>query len=313
MRFELTILGCSGAVPAYGRFPTQQLLNINGQLYMIDCGEGAQMRFSDYGVRWGKLGHIFISHHHGDHVLGLPGMLSSMGLNCRTAPLHIFGPAAVGAFLQSARAFLGRLSYTVDFHEVDPEQNALVYEDKQVAVFSLPLQHSAPTSGYLFREKERPRHMIAPLIEKYQIPYSAIPGIKAGGGFESPAHGFIPNEELTSPAALPRSFAFCSDTRYVPSLASYIKGVDLLYHEGTFLEAQRQQAEETDHSTARQAAEIALAAGVRQLVLGHYSTRYYTLGPTLREACSVFPNSLLGFDGLTVPVPLRYPTAPGEG
>lgn len=310
MRFELTILGCSGAVPAYGRFPTQQLLNVNDQLYMIDCGEGAQMRFSDYGVRWGKLGHIFISHHHGDHVLGLPGLLSSMGLNCRTAPLRIFGPAEVGRFLESACAFLGSLSYEVDFCEVDPERHALVHEDKRVQVFSLPLQHSARTSGYLFREKERPRHMKAPLIKQYQIPYSAIPGIKAGAGFDSPVHGFLPNEELTSPAALPRSFAFCSDTRYAPSLIPYIKGVDLLYHEGTFLEAQRQQAEETSHSTARQAARVALSADARQLVLGHYSTRYYTLGGILQEACAVFPNSLLGFDGLTVPVPLRYPSGP---
>lgn len=302
MRFELTILGCSGAVPAYGRFPTMQLLNVQEQLFMIDCGEGAQMRFGQYRVRWGKLSHIFISHHHGDHVLGLPGLLSSMGLNHRTAPLHVFGPPKVGQFLEKACNFKERLSYPVHFHEIDPEQHALVYENKHLTVHSLPLRHSVPASGFLFREKDRPRGMRGEQIEKYDIPYKSIPAIKAGQDFVSAEYGTIANELLTVPPPRSRSFAFCSDTAYQESLLDHIYGVDLLYHEATFLEKHKEQALETGHSTVKEAARIAAEGNVRTLVLGHYSTRYPLLDTILQEATSVFPNTILGSDGLIIPL-----------
>jgi ribonuclease Z len=279
-----------------------QLLNVQEQLFMIDCGEGAQMRFSQYGVRWGKLSHIFISHHHGDHVLGLPGLLSSMGLNHRTAPLHVFGPPKVGQFLDKACNFTERLSYSVHYHEIDPEQHVLVYENKYLTVYSLPLRHSVPASGFLFREKKRPRGMRGEQIEEYGIPYKSIPAIKAGQDFVSAEHGTIANELLTVPPPKPRSFAFCSDTAYQESLLDYIYGVDLLYHEATFLEKHKEQALETGHSTVKEAARIAAEGNVRTLVLGHYSTRYPLLDSVLKEATSVFPNTILGSDGLIIPL-----------
>lgn len=302
MRFDLTILGCSGAVPAYGRYPTMQLLNVQEQLFMIDCGEGAQMRFSQFNVKWGKLSQIFISHHHGDHVLGLPGLLSSMGLNHRTAPLTIFGPPKVGLFLEQACTFTERLSFPVHFELVDPLRSGLIYENKYLSVYSLPLRHSVPATGYLFKEKERPRSMRGELIEHYNIPYQAIPGIKGGDDFLSPEHGEIRNEELTIPPPQPRSFAFCSDTAYEPSLLDHIYGVDLLYHEATFLREHQTQARETGHSTVQEAAMMALKANARTLVLGHYSTRYPVLDRVLKEAVSIFPNTILGSDGLIVPL-----------
>ena len=282
-----------------------QLLNVQEQLFMIDCGEGAQMRFSDFSVKWGKLSHIFVSHHHGDHVLGLPGLLSSMGLNHRTAPLTVFGPPKVGAFLHQACAFSERLSFPVHFEAVDPTCYAMVYESKYLRVYSLPLRHSVPAAGYLFQEKERPRSMRGELIEKFQIPYQAIPGIKKGEDFFSSTHGLIPNDALTIAPPKPRAFAFCSDTAYQPSLTDYIYGVDLLYHEATFLQKHEAQANETGHSTVKEAARTALNAGAGTLLLGHYSTRYPVLDRILQEAVSIFPNTILGSDGLIVPLMAR--------
>lgn len=270
---------------------------------MVDCGEGAQMRFNQFGVRWGKLHHIFISHHHGDHILGLPGLLSSMGLNSRKADLHIYGPPQVGVFLKQTRDFAGRLPFPVHYHEVDPNGHHLVFENRFLEVFSLPLRHSVPASGYLFREKQRPRKMRAEQIEKFNIPYKAIPSIKAGGDFRSPEDGVIANTRLTYPPPRRRSFAFCSDTAYFEPLADYIYGVDLLYHEATFLEKHRDQALATGHSTVRDAATLASMGEVGTLVLGHYSTRYPILDRVLKEAVFVFPNTLLGSDGLVVPLP----------
>ena len=305
MRFDLTILGCSGAVPAYGRYPTMQLLNVQEQLFMIDCGEGAQMRFGDFSVKWGKLSYIFISHHHGDHVLGLPGILSSMGLNHRREPLTIFGPPEVGKYLQQICAFSQRLSFPVHYREVDPTRHLLVYENSFLEVFSLPLRHSVPAAGYLFREKQRPRTMRGELIAKYEIPYKAIPDLKQGTDFLSPKFGRIPNAALTLPPSKPRSFAFCSDTAYEPQLADYVRNVDLLYHEATFLERHKEQAVQTGHSTVKEAAVTALNANAGALVLGHYSTRYPVLDRTLREAVTVFPNTILGSDGLIVPIMMK--------
>ncbi|NRA51521.1 MAG: ribonuclease Z [Phaeodactylibacter sp.] len=304
MRFDLTILGCSGAVPAYGRFPTMQIINVQGQLYMIDCGEGAQIRFRDFNVRWGKLSHIFISHHHGDHVLGLPGLLSSMGLNQRTSDLYISGPPEVGIFLKESCGFIHQLPYPVYYKEVDPFDHNRVFENHQIEVFSLPLKHSVPAVGYLFREKERPRTMRGELIAQFDIPYKAIPAIKAGEDFHSPVHGVIANADLTLPPPAARSFAFCSDTAYEEKLIPYINGVDLLYHEATFRQLHEAQAGETGHSTVQDAAKLANKAKVKTLVIGHYSSRYPVLDQVLREAIEEFPNTILGSDGLIVPLSL---------
>lgn len=305
MRFEINILGSSGAVPAYGRFPSMQLLDVQSRLYLIDCGEGAQLRFAEYGLSWAKLRQIFITHQHGDHLFGLPGLLSSMALNGRVQSLDLFGPAGVGEFWQAVAPSLGKLPFPVHFHTVDPSQYALIFEDKRLQVFSLPLKHRAPTSGYLFKERQRQPNMRPEQIAKYDIPYQAIPKIKAGEGYQSPQHGYLTHEALTLPPPLPRSFAYCSDTAYHEPLLPYIKGVDLLYHEATFTEQHREQAEKTMHTTARDAARMASASGAQQLLLGHFSARYTSLGPLLLEACELFPNTFLGVDGSVVPIPFR--------
>lgn len=305
MKFELTLLGTSGAVPAYGRFPTMQVLNVQEAMYMIDCGEGAQMRFSDYNIHWGRLKHIFISHLHGDHFYGLWGLINSMALNGRNADLTIFCPAALKDMLRAVMPYMKKLSFEVKFQPIPQDKHVLVHEDKRIQVFTLPLNHSVPAAGFLFREKERPRSMRGALIEKYSIPYQQIPYIKAGADYVAEDGIRIPNERLTTAPPKPRTYAYCSDTAWQPSLLPLIQGADLLYHEATFCEREREQASKTLHSTASDAARIAREAQVRQLVLGHYSSRYKYLDVLLAEACQVFPNTLLGMDGGIINVPLR--------
>jgi len=305
MKFELTLLGTSGAVPAYGRFPTMQVLNIQETLYMIDCGEGAQMRFTDCGIRWGRLKQLFISHLHGDHFYGLPGLISSMGLNGRKEELTIFCPAELENMIRTMVPYMKKLSFDVHFQTIPQDRHELIFEDRRVQVFTLPLQHSISAAGFLFRERQRPRSMRGELIEKYSIPYRQIPAIKAGADYVAEDGSSIPNESLTTPPPKPRAYAYCSDTTYSESLIPLIKGADLLYHEATFCERERPQAERTQHSTATDAARIARQAQVGQLVLGHYSSRYKYLDVLLAEACQLFPDTLLGSDGGMVNVPLR--------
>jgi ribonuclease Z len=305
MKFELTLLGTSGAVPAYGRYPSMQVLNVQEQLYMIDCGEGAQIRFADYGIRWSKLSQIFISHLHGDHFYGLPGMISSMALNSRKKPLTVYGPAALWPMLNAIMPDLDRLPFQLGFEAIPQDKHELIFQDKRVKVYTLPLNHSIPASGFLFREKKRLRSMRGEMIARYQIPYQQIPAIKAGADYVAEDGSNIPNALLTTTPPKPRTYAYCSDTTYEPSLLPLIKEADLLYHESTFCERDRAQAETTMHSTASDAAHMAKQANVGQLVLGHYSSRYKYLDWILSEACNVFPNTILGMDGGQITVPLR--------
>ena len=272
---------------------------------MIDCGEGAQMRFTDYGIRWGRLKQLFISHLHGDHFYGLPGLISSMGLNGREEELTIFCPAELVDMIRAIIPYMTKLPFEIKFQPIPQDKHELIFEDHRVQVFTLPLQHSIPAAGFLFRERQRPRSMRGELIEKYDIPYRQIPAIKAGADYVAEDGSSIPNELLTTDPPRPRTYAYCSDTTYCESLIPLIKGADLLYHEATFCERERSQAERTQHSTATDAARIARAAQVKQLVLGHYSSRYKYLDVVLAEACQLFPDTLLGSDGGIVSVPLR--------
>jgi len=305
IKFQITFLGTNGAKPAYGRFPTAQIVNMQEHIYMVDCGEGAQMRMAEYHIKWGKLEHIFISHMHGDHIFGLIGLLRSMGLNSRTQPLYLHGPAELKPFIEAQLQYSGPLSFPLHFEAVDASRHQCIYEDKVVSVYSLPLIHRAPTSGYLFKEKERPRSMIGEKINEYDIPYPKIPAIKQGSDLELPDGSIVDNKELTTAPPPPRSYAFCSDTAYNEALIPMIEGVDMLYHEATFTEEHRAQATETLHSTARQAAMIAKAARVKKLVLGHFSSRYNDLSPLLDEAQSIFPNTTLSKDGLALDIPYQ--------
>ena len=246
--FDLTLLGVNAATPAFDRHPSAQVLCIQEHYFLIDCGEGTQMQMLKYGVKRNKINHIFISHLHGDHIFGLVGLLTSYGLNGRLAPLDIFSPAGLQEMIDvQVRYAGGGLPYPVRFHEVNCSESAIVFENDQLTVRSIPLEHRVPTSGYLFKEKWRPRNMRPEKIQAYQIHFSEIPGIKAGADFTLPDGTVIPNAELTFDPPTPRSFAYCSDTRYTETIIPIIKGVDLLYHESTFCTEFKEQAELSMH------------------------------------------------------------------
>ena len=306
MKFELTILGCNSAIPANNRFPTAQVLNVRGHLYLIDCGEGTQIRMRDNRIKRSKINQIFISHLHGDHVYGLIGLLSSYGLNGRTEPLHIYSPPHLDEIINIQIKYTGRnFPFELVFHTTDPEKHQLIFEDDVVSVYTIPLVHRIPTNGFLFREKQQPDSMIPAKIKKYNIPFQDIAAIKDGNDWVTPEGEVIPHQDLTVPAPPPRSYAFCSDTLYNEAIVPLINGVDLLYHESTFLHKELDFAQKTLHSTAHQAALIASKAAVGKLILGHYSSRYIDLDDLLWEAKNVFSNSDLGLEGKRFEVEVR--------
>lgn len=298
MKFELTILGSSGAMPFKDRYMTAHVLNVREQLFLIDCGEGTQMRMSRFKVKRGKIDHIFISHLHGDHVFGLPGLLTSFGMNMRKTPLHIYSPPGLKAMIDGLFPYEGKgPGFDLIYHELDTTEYQLVFENDEVTVHSIPLQHGIPCNGYLFQEKPKARKMIREKIGEYDIPFKDIPTIKAGADWKDSKGNLIPNEELTLPPVKPRSFAYCSDTAYSENIIPIIKDVDLLYHEATFLHEDLDKAIATNHTTALQAATIAKKANAKKLILGHYSARYDEIGAHLSEARAVFDSAELGIDG----------------
>lgn len=296
--FRLHILGCGSAKPSNGHLPSCQVLDLRGKLYMIDCGEGAQMQWSRVGLGMTRLGHIFISHSHGDHCFGLPGLISTMGLLGRTADLHLHAPADLRPFVECVlEGFCKEMDYKVYFHEVDTRQYSLVHEDRSVEVWSLPLRHRMPCAGYLFREKPLLPHIRPEMLEAYHIPVSQVNNIKAGQDWVTEEGEVIPHERLTRPADPPRSYAYCSDTLYRPQLAEWMQGVDVLFHEATFGEEYLRRAQQTGHSTARQAALVADAAHVKRLLVGHYSGRIKDEEAHLAEARAVFSETYLTREG----------------
>lgn len=301
--FRLTLLGVSAALPILGRFPSSQVLSVGSKSYLIDCGEGAQIRMLEFGISLPSIGQVFISHLHGDHIYGLIGYLGSMALLGRDKPLDIFAPAGLEEIIQVQLKYAREMSFPLTFHAIDQSTYQLIYEDKAVEVYSLPLRHRMPAAGFLFREKERQRNMRPEQIAAYAIPYQAIPAIKAGAGYQTEDGTLIPNEALTYAPLPPRSYAYCSDTAYSEALPPLIQGVDLLYHESTFCDNLEELAAATGHSTARQAATIALKSQAGQLVLGHYSSRYTDLNLFLEQAREVFPRTALGIDGGAFAVP----------
>lgn len=304
MEFSLTILGTAGAVPAYGRFCSSQLLRFAGDAFLIDCGEGCQMRLQQYAPHTGRLRAVFISHLHGDHYFGLPGLLTSMSLNARTEPLQVFSPPGLREQLAPLIG-IDRYDYPFDlqFVTIPGDREAVIFRTDELIVSTLPLNHGLPTAGFLFREQTRPANILPDKIRQYNIPYSVIADIKAGADFRLPDGRTIPHTELTRPAPPPRSYAYCSDTRYLPELAERVKGVDLLYHEATFLHERLAQAEETLHSTAREAGLIAREAGVDRLLLGHFSSRYPDPDVLAAEAREVFSRAEAAREGCTYDLP----------
>ena len=303
MNFELNILGCGSAKPTTRHQPTAQILGVRGKYYMIDCGEGAQAQMQRMGLPMMGIGHIFISHNHGDHIFGLPGLIGTMDLLGRTAELHIHAPRQVGELLDFLHGtYYTDIGFEVCFHPVDTRRHSLIYEDRSITVHSIPLQHRLPTSGFLFREKPSLPHIRRELIDAYQIPVSQINNIKAGASWTREDGTVIPHEHLTTPSAPPRAYAYCSDTVYLPELKDIVKGVNLLYHEATYLHERVLRAGQTLHTTAAQAATLARDAGVKRLCIGHFSAAIKDEAALLREARGIFPDTILASEGLVIPV-----------
>ena len=300
-KFELHILGCGSALPTTRHFATSQVVNLRDKLFMIDCGEGAQMQLRKSRLKFSRVNHIFISHLHGDHCFGLMGLISTFGLLGRTAELHIHSPKGLEELLTPMlNFFCHTLAYKVIFHEFDTRQTSVVYEDRSMTVTTIPLQHRIPCCGFLFAEKARPNHIIRDMVDFYKVPVYELNRIKNGSDYVTPEGEVIANTRLTRPSDPPRKYAYCSDTIFRPEIVKQLSGVDLLFHEATFAESELARAKETYHTTAAQAARIALEAGVRQLVIGHFSARYEDESILLKEASAVFPNTILAKENLCI-------------
>ena len=298
MKFELTILGSSSALPTSQRNLTAHVLNVYERFFLIDCGEGTQIQLRRNRIRFGKINHIFISHLHGDHIYGLFGLLSSFNLLDRTNDLHIYAHKPLKNGIDYIRKnFEGHLNYNVPFPHITQQEKELIYEDKRLEVYSFPLRHKIATSGFLFVEKPREPNIKKSYVEKYNISVKNIQHIKSGGDYKCPDGRLIPHEEITEPPYRQRSYAFCSDTGYYEEIIPVISNVDLLYHEATFQEEHSEEAEKTLHSTARQAASIARQARVKKLIIGHFSARYKEIDNLLREAREIFEYTLPAEDG----------------
>jgi len=266
-------------------------VEVRDKVLMLDCAEGAQMQLRRCRVRFTKLSHVFITHLHGDHCFGLIGMISTFGLLGRTARLHVHAPQALGPELErQIQFFTHDLDFEVVFHPVDTTVRQVVYDDRSIQVESIPLEHRVPCCGYLIQEKPTLPHIRRDVIDAYGVPLSQVGNIKNGADFVMPDGEVIPNSRLVVPADAPRSYAYISDTRYMPGLASQLKGVNVLYHESTYGDDHLPQSEKYFHSTARQAATVARDAGVGRLLLGHYSSRYEDERVLLNEAQEVFSN-----------------------
>ncbi|MFM2017513.1 MAG: hypothetical protein RL007_1169 [Bacteroidota bacterium] len=297
-RFEVTILGSSSATPTSRRFPTAQLLNVSERFFLIDCGEGAQIQLRRYKVRFQRINHIFISHLHGDHYLGLMGLISSMHLLGRKKELVIYSPKGLQEIIDvQMRISATVLNYPVKWVELNPEVPEIIYEDGQITVTTVILNHRIPCCGFLFREKKKLLSLDKARITEDKVPVQAYFTLKSGENFTDENGRIFLFKDYTLPQSRSRSYAFCSDTRFDLRVAEQIEGVDLLYHEATFLHELLDRAEKTAHSTAKEAGIIARTANVQKLAIGHFSVRYNDMEPLLAEAKSEFANTEIADEG----------------
>lgn len=302
MTFEVTILGSNSALPAHGRHPTSQVLNHNEKLFLLDCGEGTQIQLSNYRIKRSKINHIFISHLHGDHYYGLIGLLTSYHLLKRTEPLHLFCPKGLKEIIDLNFKYSDtRLAYDLIAHEIDCSSAEMIFENEHLSVTTIPMKHRIPCCGFLFREKDHERRILAEQLTRYNIPVSLIPELKAGQDLLVDGQ-LIPNQQLTSDPTPPRVYAFCSDTLHSDHFVEQVRSADLLYHEATFMEESAERASLTFHSTTLQAATIAQKAAVKNLMIGHFSAKYDDLQMVLNEAKTIFPATELAIEGLTFQV-----------
>ena len=301
--FRVHILGCGSAKPTLRHFASSQVVEIRGKLLMIDCAECTQVQMLRYHINHSKVHHVFISHLHGDHCFGLIGMICSLGMLGRTAPLHVYAPEAFEKLLNAQiEMFCYGLEYEVVFHAVDTTVAKVIYEDRSLTVSTIPLEHRTPCAGFLITEKPTLPHIRRDMIDFLHIPVSQIMNIKNGADWVSEDGEVIPNERLVLPADPVRKYAYCSDTRYMPQLHKLVEGVDLLYHESTYCEDKIQNAAKYYHSTAAQAAMVARDAHVGKLMLGHYSARYNDEDILLEEARKIFSNTVLSNEGMVIDI-----------
>jgi ribonuclease Z len=303
MKFEVTILGSSSATPIFNRNPTAQVLNINERLYLIDCGEGTQVQMLRFDIKASRIDHIFISHLHGDHYLGLVGLISSMHLNGRIKPLKLFGPAPLKEIIDlQFKHSDTTLNYELQFVATRADAPEVILDNQDVIVETIPLDHRIPTTGFLFKQKKRLRKIIKDKVEALGIPVEHYPSLKKGAPFTTLEGKTYKNDELTVDSEQPKCYAFCSDTIYNEQYFEQINKVDLLYHESTFLHNMLERANKTYHTTAWQAAQIAVQTQAKALLIGHFSARYKSLNELLDEARSVFPHTELAIEGVTYTV-----------
>lgn len=306
MNFDVRILGSASALPTSRRYPSAHVLSAHGRFYLIDCGEGTQIQLRKYAVSFGKINQIFISHLHGDHVFGLFGLLSSFNLLGRKNDLHIFGHSdlqkLISFFLDN---FCENLQFKIVHHKIEQRTFHKIFEDKKLEVYAIPLKHRVPCFGYLFQEKDWQPNIRKEAVAKYSLGIKDIQQIKAGEPYYNKSGELIQMESLAEPPYKSRKYAYVSDSAYYERIVPYLKEVDLLFHEATFALSEKKIAKQTGHSTASQAAMIAKKADAKKLVLGHFSSRYKDLTLLQKEACEIFPNTILAEEGLELKVPLE--------
>ena len=297
MKFELTILGCGGAIPTLERNPSSQYLNIQDRHFLIDCGEGSQIQLRKYKCKFSKIDHIFISHLHGDHFLGLFGYLSTLSLLGRKSPINIYAPKDLLNLINAHNEISGKIyNFDLNFIPLNFQKSTKLFEDNILEIFSFPVNHSVPCCGFLFKEKKSPRNIIKTKIKDLGLGIGDIKKLKNRENCIVNGKA-IKYKDVTVPGNKARSYAYCADTKYDEKIIPFIKDVDVIYHESTFLEELKNKASKTKHSTANQAAEIALSANSKMLILGHFSARYDNIEKFVQEASSIFKNTVAAYDG----------------
>lgn len=299
-QFQLNILGCGSAIPTARHNPSSQIIDIRDNLFMIDCGEGAQLTMRKMRLKYTRLNHIFISHLHGDHCFGLIGLLSSMALQDKTGTvtIHIFEEGAE-LFDQQLKFFCRDIPFEIKFNIIKP-QKEVIFESHAITIETIPMFHRVPCVGFMFKEKPKLRHLKGDMVNFYNIPIKDLHGIKEGNDFTTPEGVVVPNTRLTTDASPVMSYAYCSDTAFNPQVAEMVKGVNTIYHEATYTNEFSHLAGLRGHSTSAEAARIAQMAGAERLILGHFSKRYRDESPIINEAKEIFPNTILANDGMQI-------------
>jgi ribonuclease Z len=293
----VTILGNNSAVPAFDRHPTSQVVTLNGQNFLVDCGEGTQIQMINYKIRRSKISHIFISHLHGDHYFGLVGLINSFSLLSHQQELHVFGPSPLQEIIEmQLRVADTRLCHPLYFHTISG--GATLVDNEKIEIKCFPTEHRIECYGFTFREKKRPRRLNMESVKEQDVPVHFYENLQNGEDFITPGGEVIKNEQLTEKAVKGKTYAFCADTRYTESILDHIRDADMIYHESTYLDNLRDRAQERFHSTSKQAAMIAQKAGVKKLLLGHFSSKYDTLEEFEQEAREIFPNTELAIEGM---------------